>query len=212
MHTKYTLRRIFTLVILLGPVIGICSDDPMASIDKTFTYKASYTGAKIPEIVEVKIAARNINSPVTWTLSIKASNREIFRHTQTDTNADALFHDDGPMENCHGYIECKKKYYFSTLPNSFTHKANLYPKALLKEYKKATIDEYLIETLNSLATEYLISHKVHKSQIPKIIESMIAKLRSGKVVSLVVQEWPVTEGTTMIWVPEVNLFVPCYHP
>lgn len=155
-----------------------------------------------PDTVALHIVADGCAAPFTWTLTITSDARRIYSVHQDDSRLDRFFGDEGYVAGCRGYLECKRKYYFNDLlADSLDPPFDL----------EGVLDTAQSNTLRAVAGSYLAEHLgPAEERVGRIVSSMERLLRSNRAFVICVSTSPVTHDPLMMYVPELDEFVPIY--
>jgi hypothetical protein len=171
------------------------------AIDTVLVRSLDVTGDGKADTISLHLTAKSLSSPFSWTLSISSQGHQIYALSGNDTRIDTLFHDKGYVDDCRGYLDCKKKYYFHDILDGLEVPYNL----------NGILDRSHSNTLYSVGSEYLgACCAIKGSDADTILSRMEARLRSGKAVVLTVPTSPMTSEHPMMFAPEVNRFIPIY--
>lgn len=171
------------------------------AIDTVLVRSLDVTGDGKADIISLHIMARNLASPFSWTLSINSQGNRIYTLSGDDSRIDTLFHDEGYVPGCRGYLECKKKYYFHDILDGLEAPYD----------SNGILDRSQSNTLYSVGKEYLEACCAIKgSDADAILSRMEGRLRNGNAVVIAVPTSPMTYEHPMMFVPEVNRFIPIY--
>ena len=171
------------------------------AIDTVLVRSLDVTGDGKADTISLHLTAESLVSPFSWTLSINSQGSQIYTLSGNDSRIDTNFHDEGYVDDCRGYLECKEKYYFHDILDGLEVPYN--PDRIL--------DRSHSNTLYSVGGEYLeVCCAIKGSDADTILSRMEARLRNGSAVVIVVPTSPMTYEHPMMFVPEVNRFVPIY--
>lgn len=176
--------------------------DHEPAVNYTRSFEVNLLDDGTPELVVLHIQGSSINSPLTWSVTVQNLSTVLYHVERDDTWMDKFFNDDGYMNGCKGYIECKKQWYFHDLEESLH-------KSIRREsnFLSALPDEWKLSTLNVLANEYLAKIEINESKRALIIKEMISIL-SAEYAHVSVAISPVQDSANYVYVPSIGSFVP----
>jgi hypothetical protein len=173
-------------------------------VDRTFTQAGDITGDGSAETITLHVGAEKITTPFRWSLTITRGTAVIYHVERNDASQDSFFKDEGYVQRCSGYVDCKERYYFVDLP------ARIFSglKPTLSPWR---LDEFTLKNLQETAGDYLRQHQVPREKVPVAIAEMVTILNTPPFHVLVVPQSATTDSAPMIWVPGVEQFVPFYQ-
>jgi hypothetical protein len=198
--------RLITAVIVITVLfcwIGLnARNAPAGAIDTILVRSMDVTRDGAPDSVSLHLIAKGIDSPFSWVLTICSGGNVLYRQTGNDSAIDILFHDAGYVPGCGDYSECKIKYYFHDLLSRLEVPYSL----------EGVLDRRQSNTLYPIGQAYLDTCcGVRGAAADTILSSMERRLRSGASVVISIPTSPQTRERPMVFVPEVNRFVPIYE-
>jgi len=171
-------------------------------IEQDLVREVDVTGDGKADKITLHLSAKNLNSPMLWTLSIVADGKEIYFYKSDDSRMDHLFSDKGYVLGCNDYISCKKKYYYhdilDVLVLTGTKWYNLY--GILDKSQPGTLYPIGRKELSTCCN-------VVGSQADAILNKIEKKFRDGKVIAINVLQSPVHANPPLIFIPEVGRFI-----
>lgn len=201
------------LLSLLWTAPTTLAGDAKEPIDQTITREIDLTGDGVPEVVLVHLKAMDLDSPFRWTLTITSKGKNIYTVERDDTWLNEFFRDDDFTSDsgCIGYAECKRKYYFDDLlqivvrPISGPGEHPLYAKVEAGDDMGGagvwhTGKEYLVSTLH-----------LDKSKAEKIIAALLIRLKAKRLPIISTNISPIMVDSPMIYVEEIDSFMPVYR-
>ena len=197
MHMSFRLP--FAASVFLLAVAPLRAEEPSVHFVKTKQLEFVDSGGL--EAVTLEIKAASFASPFTWSISVSNATGVLFSVTRDDAWLDGNFGEPGYVLDCHGYTDCKRKWYFSDLIKAFEESAR--PAVP----RKVPPESWEIQTLQSLASDYLSEENVTPEAITIAIMEMRESLMSGSP-RLVVPLTPVIDDSHFMYVRSLNRFVP----
>jgi len=77
------------------------------------------TGDARPDRVTLRIRGRDFSAPLSWNFMISVDGQEVLNRTVEITpEQDTVFHHKEMFVGCDSYESCKRKFYFTDLPNN----------------------------------------------------------------------------------------------
>lgn len=196
------MATVVALLLLAGCRESRPSLNSRGAIDTVLVRAVDLRSDGRPDTVALHIVADGYAAPFTWTLTITSDARRIYSVHRDDSRLDRFFGDEGYVAGCRGYLECKRKYYFNDLlADSLDPPFDL----------EGVLDTAQSNTLRAVAGDYLAGHfGLGKDRIATVTSSMAQLLRSGRAVVIGVTSSPVSREPLMMYVPELDEFVPIY--
>lgn len=194
-----------SVLLLLAASVVLLADAPLQAKEQAVhfikTTQLEFVDNGGLETVTLEVKADSFESPFTWVLTVTNATGVLFSVSRDDQWLDGFFSDPGYVTGCHGYAECKKKWYFSDLVKAVES-------AAIPAFVRATAPaDWEIEALRGLATDYLAAEKVAPEQIAIAIREMRESLVKGAPM-FVVPLSPVQDDSTFMYVRSLNRFVP----
>lgn len=153
------------------------------------------------ETITLKITAKSFNSPFVWSVSVTNKTGTLFFVSRDDAWLDRFFGDDGYVQACKGYVDCKKKWYFHDLVDSvLTAASSVSPSS----NPTASWEQ---NSMTSLSEAYLLKKGVAASRIKPIQIEMKKNLSSGYS-RFIIPLTPVQDDASYMYVKSLNYFVP----
>jgi hypothetical protein len=180
------------------------AEESTAPINYIVKFEKRLSGEAAPDQIEIHVSGNTIKSPFKWSISIKNSGREILFEEHDDAWLNNFFGDEGYMDGCSGYIECKRKWYFSEIRNKV--EASLIEQK--GNVKRNNIPVWELENLQAFSQEFLKKKGISNQRIVEIVKEMKASLASGGYSSLKTPGTPVQSGTEYMYVKSLKYFVP----
>lgn len=180
------------------------SIDTTSAIDTTLTRILDVTADGKADTIFLHLKARNLGSPFSWALWINSDGRLIYSWREDDTRIDTLFHDEGYVANCRGYLDCKRNFYFHDILSDFVVSPSMYN-------LEGILDRSRSNTLYALGKTYLQWCGIGDREAETILSGMEQRLRNGTAVVLAVPATPQTPEPPMVFAPEIGRFVPIYQ-
>jgi hypothetical protein len=176
---------------------------PTGVIDTTLVRSMDLTGDGKPDTVSLHLAAEGMTSPFSWELSIRSRGSVLCSYSGDDSSIDENFRDEVYVPGCNDYVECKKKYYFHDILDGLEARYNL----------EGILDRTECNTLYPIGGAYLDSCcSIRGGAAEAILSAMEGRLRNGQAIVISIPTSPMTSEPPMMYVPEVNRFVPIYRP
>lgn len=154
-----------------------------------------------PAKATLRVWGKALRAPFTWTVTVEGQGGIYFSAKRDDAWLNSFFADQGYLDGCSEYEECKKKWYFSELPDSIQKSIQW------SSGRQSPPEDWELSTLESLAEEFLIQKKLKPAQRTKVIAEMKELLEQG-FVSLAVPISPVQDDSSFMYVPSLGYFVP----
>jgi hypothetical protein len=179
---------------------GVCEEN----INKTIVKEIDITGDKIPNKIILNYFGKSINDPFSWTIKIYSDEKQIFESQEITYKADDVFDDPINFDNkCSDFKSCKTLFYdYELLEHAFSTQENSLNAILDKEYVGSVwyvSKGYLMNKLN-----------MSEAQSNNILGKMVNELESRKVVLFFLPLSPFNTDTPVMYVKEVDGFVPVY--
>lgn len=196
----------FTFLVfgILSLTTTVLAADAGAPIDQKLTREIDVTGDGVPEVIAVHLMAKDFNSPFRWTLTIASKGKVIYSVERDDEWLDELFKESDFVSNCRGYEAYKRKYYFELLPRV------IIPKTLYDE--EGIMGDRGIGTIWEFGKEYLVSEAhIDDAKAEKIIAAVLKRYRESGLPLLSIAVSPVKSDSPMVYVEEIEGFMPVYR-
>jgi hypothetical protein len=192
----------FNLPLIYG---GDSEFDPKAAVNKDIVRKIDVTGDGELDTISLNIRGKNFFAPFNWTLTIISKGKQIYRSKHDDASIDKFFNDKGYVNGCVGYLTCKAKWYFHDILDSI-----IVPQ---KGYDlEGILDRSQKNTLYAVGSKYLESHyNIRGSKANNILVNIERRLRTGKAVVVAFPKTPANFSSIMVFVPEIDCFMPIYE-
>ena len=204
MRLKLLLVIAFNLF-LVQEVAAQANIDVNAKIDETLTKYLDVTGDGQDDRIILRIRGRDFTHPFTWSLEIESNGKCVFRHESDDAWLDRFFHDVGYVDDCNGYVGCKRKYYFHDLLEFMFIRTDL-------SGNPHAFDEANSGSIHTIGRKHLTDVcRVSDKTASDIVRRMMDQIQSGKAVLLYVPISPVHSEIPRMYVSEVERFVPIYQ-
>jgi hypothetical protein len=179
-----------------GAFAGAAATTPSSPVDREFIRKIDVTGDGKSDTITLRVKGKDLSSPFTWTLSILSLEKTILSHTSNDRDINNLFADEGYVEGCKGYVECKSKWYFTDILANIVIPKSGY--AL----------EGIMPSIDAVAGEYLANQLSMRGDKAKAaIAGIKSRLQKGQAIVISIPTSPVTSGPIMVYSPEVSRFI-----
>ena len=156
------------------------------------------------ETITLKITAKSFNSPFHWSVSIANNTGTLFSAYRDDTWLDGFFGDDGYIEGCKGYAECKKKWYFNDLVASVLGAGTSVGSSMKRR------EDWELISLDNNSQQYLLEKGLPVDRIKQIQTEMKMSLSSG-FSQFVIPISPVQDDSIYMYVKSLNYFVPYWN-
>jgi hypothetical protein len=171
-------------------------------IDQELVKNVDVTGDGKPEKIILHLTAKNIKSPIVWTITLTSEGKQIYSYQSDDARLDKNFYDDGYVMDCNDYISCKKKYYYRDILDVLVLTGS-------KWYNvDGILDKSQPNTLYPLGRKQLQECcNVTGQQADAILSKIENKFRTGKAIAINVLQSPVHANPPLIFVPEVGRFI-----
>jgi hypothetical protein len=182
-------------------IVNFASAATPADVDVVRSFSSDIFGDSKPAIVTLRIYGKEKTRPFKWSVTVEKSSRIIFSTTHDDEWLDKFFSDEGYVEGCTGYTECKRKWYFSDLP--------LYLRNSLEKKNNGgkSIEKWEIDTLKEMADNFLKKKGLDRAHRSAVLKEMI-NLFSGSYVSFCPPYTSVHQEACYMFVPSLGYFVP----
>lgn len=185
------------------PSADVKSSEP---VEEVRTFQATSLNAHNPLTITYRVSGAAPNAPFRWSVTVTdAKGSSLFQVEHDDSDSDELFGQEGFMEGCKGYEECKLEWYFDKLPTAAAEALRIVDQ--LNEIKQTWQRDALVQQ----ATEFLKRKPMSEERRAVAIEEM-QLLFSGRFDSLYVPADPVGEESSFMYVPSLGYFVPYWHP
>jgi hypothetical protein len=185
--------------------VGLGYSNPSAAelgIDRNFVANVYYTGGVQPDSVVFNLKARNIYSPVTWTLKVVSLGKEIFSYTQNDDEIDSRFQLDGYIDGAEGYVKSKENYYYNDLPAYVLRDDVLFP------FKD--VDQWQLMRIGKVVRSELVKMKMSLEDTDKLENQVVADIVGKKRPSLGYLISPKIGSSPRMWIPQLKQFIVYY--
>ncbi len=160
-------------------------------------------GSHMQEVL-LRITGESINKPLSWSVTVKDGSKTLFAATHDDTWLDGFFGDESYIDSCADYLSCKKKWYFTELPD-------LVFKGVFRTNKKTrSPEQWEISALRDLAGDYLEKQNLTPTQRGKAIEEM-EHLLIQSYGQIILPKSPVEMDSSYMYVPTLGYFVPYWN-
>ena len=171
-------------------------------VDEKLTKAQDLTGDGKPDKIILTLKAANNISPMTWNPIIESGGQSVYSYESDDSWLDKFFGEEGYMDRCSGYSQCKARYYYNDIINYL-----VVPYKMM-DVERIASDESLIEiTLQSLKGIKNLPENESIAIIRKIQKRLID--RSAIVISI--PKSPVKRNGLMVYCPELATFVTIYE-
>jgi hypothetical protein len=198
---------LFVIIVVICPGCLLAEvGSNLKAVDEKIVKEVDVTGDGKPDKIILQLKAKDVKAPFTWTLAIIAEDKQIYSYTSDDKWLDEFFNDEGYVENCQGYTDCKQKYYFHDILDSLVLTGD------------AWFDITGILDPSSSNTLYPLGRKelkdccnIEGKQADGILGKIEKNLRSGKAIAINVLCSPVKANPPMIYAPEIDRFIKIYE-
>jgi hypothetical protein len=171
-------------------------------VDQAFQRNVGVTNDGRKELAVLCLHGKDFMHPFTWDLEIRSQGKVLYKHASNDAWLDPSFHEDDYVNNCRGYVDCKKKYYYSILGN-ITEQTDFFSR------NRPLFDSSRPLSVHATIKKYLKErYKVSGAKADKIVKRVVDQLLSGPVVVVNVPVSPVQNEAPLLYVKEVNGFIP----
>jgi hypothetical protein len=182
-----------------------CQTPALERVDKTIIREADLTRDGKPEKIVLHITGKDFKSPFTWTITIHSNGRQIFYKEHFDNEQfDSTFGNSEFWGDCHDYISCKSKWYFTDVMRLFLYTLDPIHLELMQE------KESPFTTFDTIRDLILKTGKATSVQANRIVEDLKRDIENGKAICINPDVHPVIGGPIYLWIPIVDDFVFLY--
>jgi hypothetical protein len=197
------LKRILVLALISSPAIS-------QEIDRKFTYSADLTGDGRNERIVLAIHGAAIDKPFKWSLTVTdRENHILFKTENDDSRFDKFFGEEGYMDGCSTYEQCKRRYYFEDKPKNVS---NCLKGGRTKELAASTAAALGYDNPSEAARYFLEERKTSPTAIEAALKELQSALASTRTNSLCYREYEHDHGKYLVWLKSVGEFVPYFAP
>lgn len=196
------MRKLALISLLMLLPIGIAkANEHTPEINFIRTFEIPQLQETPPVKATLRVSGKALRSPFTWGVTIEGKQGVYFSANRDDAWLNSFFADQGYMDGCSGYEECKKKWYFSELPDAI--RTSIQRSA----GRRSPPEDWELSALEALADEFLAQKNLNAAQRAKAISEMKNLLRQG-FVTVAVPISPVQGDASFMFVPSLGYFVP----
>jgi hypothetical protein len=178
------------------PAASRSNSDP-----KSLHFDVDLTHDGRPEFIKIGFPVSDIHMPFSWTLSIRTTGGElILSDLHDDGNIDEMVSSPEYVDDCAGYEECKRRYYFTVLPKVISD-------CLIPSVSPWLDDEQLVQRLEKAARMELRATPYSPEQVEAALSEMKTTLSNTGVSTLCVPQRPGLVDPPRIWVESLQMFV-----
>lgn len=153
-----------------------------------------------PARISLHVHGRDFKAPFSWSLRVEGDGRLLYSASGEDGWHDAFFADDGYLEGCTGYEECKRLWYYDQLP------AQLKRAVGMKQAPEGSIDPLNREMAVPIVAAFLERKGLNAAGREAVLAE-VSQLWQQGFVSLEVPLSPMVSWHLM-YVPSLGSFVP----
>jgi hypothetical protein len=177
------------------------------TLDTTIFIYADLTYDGLPDTIIYSLKAIDWDSTVVWSIKVVSKKDTIFKYLSNDRPINELFSDPGFVDNCSGYLMCKRQYYLFDIPKDLIK--NLWPNGLISLFDC----EYPGCMYNTTYDYYTHKLNYQDSTAAKLSKNLIKKIKNFKtkdVRYLNILHSPVETFEIYIYDYQTNKMIPFY--
>ncbi len=200
------MKSIFSRIVFVGIILvtQVHAEpiDNNAPIDKEIIRHEDITGDGIPEEIKIKLKAKNLMSPMEWSLTIKSKGETIYHKHQKDSRQIDERFTELESDTCYKartVLECKRNFYFNSLGVHIIREDG---------YDKNGIVEIPSYPINGIINRYKVSRK----KAENIYRRARNQILEGTAVLVVFETSPIqTSYPLEMYIKELGGFITIYE-